>query len=1149
MQKLKNRFVTRSQILRLAPLLLCTTAGAAPVLLNEASTTNTWTLPSGPNLIDGNTTLDVPPTGHGNNDVTSGTWATATDGQLGLNTDLSAADAPNNNTSVTFPLDLSTNTNGYTLTQFDSYCAWQDGGRINQDYSLSYSTVNDPATFLPLTTVSNDPAAVTPTNVSTHTKITDSTGALATGVYAIRLTFANQQNGYVGYREFILQGTPVAVGTPLTWSGVTNGNWTTVVTDNNWKTTLSPFSSAKYDPISDLTFGTGGINHSITIPGAITAGSATFSNGLSAPYTFGGVGPLSVTRGITANNSGAVTFSAPLTVGAGIAANGTGNLSFGGALQTNALAFQGGIVNLTSASPSVGALSGLDGTLTLGNTSPVVNTVVSIGNATNSEYDGVIQNAPGAKGGVTKVGTGVLVLNGINTYTGVTTASGGQLDFATPGSLYNGLSTSWTAANLIATPGGALVFRAGGFGEFADSDFLAINTGGFQAGSFLGIDTFSDDLTLTSVIGGQEGLLKAGPFSLNLTTVGTYAGPTKIVGGALNAANPSGISIPGNVIVGDGTDSPFLHMAFDNQLPPTAVITFASGTQNAKFQLRGTSQTIAGLDSPTTNTLAILQNDEAGTPGAGATPIATPATLTINATSDHSFAGLIRNSDGGPLAIVKNGPGTQEFINIPIQSDSSTGGVTINQGAVKFNFSGANTGFGSAVHIASGANLLFDGTFAWGAGIDGAGHVAKQGTGTLTKISVTDTYSGGTSVDGGILNLAAPGGAPVGEGIAANEPGILGVKNASNPIVVNSGATLMLNSIAPLGNSGMLPQFGYSVTINGGTLSGGTNPVVAFVTNLTLNGGKVDITNGSDIAGFNTNLGLVGTVIVSGTTPSTISTSGTGANANVSLGDGGLLGTTFQVADVTGNASDDLLVSSIFQNVLVTKVCSLTKTGPGTMHLTATNTYTGDTIVNAGTLIIDQPYLADSSNVTIGSTATLSLTHGQPDTVATLTIGGTQMAAGTYVAANVTTPGTIPTARITGTGSLVVTTGPGATGGYDAWSAQITDTTQRDRTADPDKDGYTNIQEYLFGTSPIASNGSLVTSTSTPGNLVIHWNQLSTPGTTTYVVQESTDLVTWTTSTAVVSDDPVQNTANYTLKQATIPVSGVRKFVRVVGNE
>src|SRR5690606_13329212 len=97
---------------------------------------------------------------------------------------------------------------GYDITTFDSYGLWNDAGRDDQRYTLSYST--DTVDFIQLAAVQNN----TPnpgSSKATHTRITDAaTGVLATNVKAIRVKSTSpQENNGAGYSEFVLTDSPV----------------------------------------------------------------------------------------------------------------------------------------------------------------------------------------------------------------------------------------------------------------------------------------------------------------------------------------------------------------------------------------------------------------------------------------------------------------------------------------------------------------------------------------------------------------------------------------------------------------------------------------------------------------------------------------------------------------------------------------------------------------------------------------------------------------------------------------------------------------------------------------------------------------------------------------------------------------------------
>ncbi|MGA1530709.1 MAG: LamG-like jellyroll fold domain-containing protein [Kiritimatiellia bacterium] len=91
----------------------------------------------------------------------------------------------------------------------------------------------------------------------------------------------------------------------------------------------------------------------------------------------------------------------------------------------------------------------------------------------------------------------------------------------------------------------------------------------------------------------------------------------------------------------------------------------------------------------------------------------------------------------------------------------------------------------------------------------------------------------------------------------------------------------------------------------------------------------------------------------------------------------------------------------------------LTKTGAGTLVLNGTNTYSGDTSVEAGTLTLARAGMGDTSEVSISSGATLNLTFAGSDVVESLVLDGVSQAFGTYDASN-------SGGLITGSGSIQV---------------------------------------------------------------------------------------------------------------------------------
>jgi autotransporter-associated beta strand protein len=1057
--------------------------------------------------------------------------------------------------------------------------------------------VDNPGVFIPLAAVVNHTSAP---ELATHTRITPASGFLATRVGALQFYFNQQENGFTGYREFIALGTAVSISDPITWTGGSgtagNANWI-AAEDNNWKMTEGG-APGNFNPLAALTFDSTGANRNLTVTDAITASSMIFANDNSSFYTFGGQ-LITVSNNILSTGAGTATFNNSVNASTGIALAGAGSLVFNSELQAPgltlsgtggitlnaenplltgnvsvsdgtfgidddlalaraALTMTGGIANFTTAAPQLDRLAGTGGSIVLGNPFSPALTNLNVGSPTASlstRFAGNITQATSNIGSFTKIGLSSLALDGDNSYTGPTSVLAGSLEFGQQLALYHGLSGSWTAANLAVDAGATLGFKVGSTGEFTDGDLSLLSLNGFQAGATLGLNTTAD-FTLTRSITAPIGLYKSGTAVLTLTGTNNFSGPTTVVAGTIHAANPAGVSLSGSVILGDGSADATLNLGADNQFGPDSVITIATGPSvpNGKINLRGTNQTVAGLESIGSVRVALIQNDEIGQAGYTVNP--GPASLTINTTSDHTFYGIIRNQDGGSVSLIKNGTAMQEFRNLGIAGYHQDGMTTINAGTLKLNFDNTrNTTWNSNVNIAS-SDATFELAGVWNLfrTISGPGKLVKTGSGMISVVNQdgyanVNTYTGGTVIKEGILKFYSNGG--TGDGNDFGQFCVAGPMDPSNVITVKSGATMGIGLIAALGNSPVLPQHAPTIMIEpGGRLWGGEGNDLAFLANIHLDGAMVEVMNGSTAGGFNTNMTFVGTVVVGGvsTNPTVITTTGIGANANISLGSIGLPGTIFEVANVTGNSNVDLTINSVLRNVADVP-SPLIKTGPGTMSLTGVKSYTGATQVKAGELRLDSIYLADAAEVSVDAGATLNLLFSEADTIGSLMLDGVQVVAGTYGSTSNTTPGVIQTPRIKGDGMLLVTNGP-VTDPYTTWSAVIPNADDRDRTDDPDGDGFNNLSEYLFGTSPIAATGSLATFEKSDAGLIVRWNQRAA-GTGIYVLQETALLgdTPWVASDAPITDGAVQDLPDYVRKESVIPVTGSSKFVRVAATE
>ncbi len=295
--------------------------------------------------------------------------------------------------------------------------------------------------------------------------------------------------------------------------------------------------------------------------------------------------------------------------------------------------------------------------------------------------------------------------------------------------------------------------------------------------------------------------------------------------------------------------------------------------------------------------------------GAGTTTLTTTNTFTGGTTVSNGVLEV-----GGGLALADSG----------VVTLANTAGVIFRLNASET--IGELTGGGATGgNVDLQANTLTTGdanNVAFGGVISGTGALVKQGAGTQA-LSAQSTYTGGTTVNAGILDLTGGGGAG---------------GTIRGTVTVNSGATLRLNTGDGLGYNADATAVG-TLNLVGGTLTtaGGANQTTTA--DLVLTGGTINGTVNLDLFSPTPADNNASVTTLASATTSTISV------ASLNLRQDNVV---FDVAD--GDAATDLLISSLVGNG-TSGAHNLTKAGAGTMTLSGQNTFSGNAAVNGGRLI------------------------------------------------------------------------------------------------------------------------------------------------------------------------------------------------------
>ena len=445
------------------------------------------------------------------------------------------------------------------------------------------------------------------------------------------------------------------------------------------------------------------------------------------------------------------------------------------------------------------------------------------------------------------------------------------------------------------------------------------------------------DGTYSGAMSGTGSLTKTNAGVLTLSAANTYSGGTTVSGGTLQGNTTS---LQGNV-----TNN--ASVTFD-QAADGIYSGAMSGTGSLNKNGAGTL-ILSGANSYSGGT-TVSDGSLAGSTTSLQGNITNNANVTFDQTNTGTYGGII----SGTGTLFKLGTGTT----ILSGANTYSGNTTVSGGTLQGNTTSLHG------NIVDNANVTFDQTTdgTYSSVISGTGSLIKSGTGTVT-LSGANTYSGGTTVSAGSLvgNTTSLQGAITNNAVTTFDQSSSGTYSGAM-----SGAGSLIKS-----GTGTVALSGANMYSGGTTISGGS----LVGTTTSLQGNFLDNANLS----FNQNFDGTYAGIIGGTGNLTKSGNGTLTLSGVSTFSGGttvsaglLQGDTNTLqGDIANNAGVifNQATSGIYAGDM-SGTGTVEKDGLGTVTMTGTNTYTGQTTVLAGRLIVNgvitSPTIVAATPTTVG---------------------------------------------------------------------------------------------------------------------------------------------------------------------------------------